>query len=72
VAKRELTDEERRWVLRMQRCMRDMPSTLWLFSNGSMTILHTNEAGVVAMTDESVDQDYIVAHCEGYSEGGDW
>jgi hypothetical protein len=67
------TDEEARWIKRLRRVMKDCPSTVYLFSNGSMHVMRRAEDGGPSMRGNSHDPEAVLATIEGvYSEGGGW
>lgn len=77
---REFTDEEKKWIESLQRCMNKAPNTLFMFvggSNGSMVIYPKDENNDRYMTDGRS------AGVDGYApsvsiksniemDGGDW
>jgi hypothetical protein len=71
---KELTKEEKKAIAALKRLAKTWPKSLWLFSNGNMSVLKFKEDGSPAYNEtEEVNQDFIVASIPGiYSEGGDW
>lgn len=68
----ELTEEERKWIKSFKRVMKKQPKRLWLFANGSLYIMKTNNLGNQVLTDYGgVDQNYCIT-IAGKCEGGDF
>lgn len=68
----ELNSEEKKAIIALQRLARSWPKTLWLFCNGSMTILKCDRDGKRAHKGEGIDQDYAVGNADLPCDGGDW
>ena len=70
----ELTQEEEKWIKSLQRLCKKVPSSLWLYNNGTMSVLKYPEDGSSEMLDNgSPNQDYIVSTIDGiHSDGGAW
>jgi hypothetical protein len=70
----ELSKDEKRAIAGLKRLAKTWPSTLWLFTNGSISILKTDAKGAKAHTSNGgIDPDYVVADIVGIvSDGGDW
>lgn len=68
----ELTEEEEKWIKSLQRVCNRCPKSLWLFNDGSMSVLKYPEDGSSEMDGNgSPNQDYIVGTITGiHSEGG--
>jgi hypothetical protein len=69
----ELTAEERAAIAALRRIEKKWPSSLWLFSNGSLAVIKKGPDGQRMVTDTgSIDQDYCVASIAIESDGGDY
>lgn len=72
----DLTDEEEKWIKSFQRVCKDCPSSLWLYSNGAMSVMKTPDDGEemgAGCSGYGVNQDNCVASIYGIrSDGGDW
>lgn len=69
----DLSNDERRAIASLKRLAKRWPKTLWLFTNGDISILKCDEDGGRAHVGESIDQSYVVATIVGIlSDGGDW
>lgn len=70
----ELTQEEEKWIKSLQRLCNKAPKSLWLYSNGTMSVMKYPENGSSEMGDNgSPNPDYVVESIIGiHSDGGDW
>jgi len=70
----DLTPNEQRAISALKRLAKRWPPSLWLFSNGSLYVLKTDENGGKAhVRGGGIDPDYVVADIDGIaSDGGDW
>ena len=71
----EPTIEERAWLKRFERVLRDMPKSMWLFAGGAGGLYaYRKENGKHAMTDSgSVDQAFEIGSFGWVdADGGDW
>lgn len=70
----ELTEEEEKWIKSLQRVCNKCPKSLWLFSDGTMTVLKYPEDGSPVMgANGGPNQDYVVGIITGiHSDVGAW
>ena len=70
---RELTKQERAWVRRLRRVMRDRPEGLWLYADGNLYVMVAGENGEQVMDSYGgVDSAYCVETIVRACEGGGW
>lgn len=69
-----LTNEEIKAVEALEKVFKKFPKTLWLFNDGTMSIMKYSKDGKAVYTKEgSVDQGYVVTVIHNlHSEGGAW
>lgn len=70
-----LTDEERKAIASLKRLAKKWPPSLWLFTNGAISIMKNRPDGTRAITiTGGVDPDYTVDSIGEQipSDGGDW
>lgn len=70
----ELTNEEEKWIKSLKRVCKKCPKTLWLFNDGTMTVMKYPEDRTARIgANGCVNQEYRVDSVPGiYSDGGDW
>lgn len=69
-----LTKREEDWIRDLKNLCKRCPKTLWLFNNGTMTVMKYPKDGKSIMgSSGGVDPGYMVELISGvYSEGCDW
>lgn len=74
MAEQDLTDEERRAIAALERLAAQWPRTLTLLSyDGSLSVIHSADLGVIADGTEASRQDLVLAHIDRIpNDGGGW
>jgi hypothetical protein len=67
------TKKEQAWINRLEKVLKAMPSTLWLFAGVlSVHVMKLGENGEHIMDGEGVDPEYVLETISGDFDGGDW
>jgi hypothetical protein len=71
---RNLTKKEQAAVDRIQKAVKNWPSTLWLFGcESGISIMLVGEDGQQAVTESGcVDPDYVICMLDAPGDGGAW
>lgn len=74
---REYTEEEKKWIGRLKRVMKDAPETLFMFVGGSsfeLVVMPKDENGERYLNGYGMAQTHNLIHIESPIEmdGGDW
>lgn len=69
----ELTPEEKRAINALKRLAKSWPESLWLFANGSLSVMKKRDgARVSAGVGKEYDQEAMVATIDIENDGGDF